>query len=341
LERSLNCEFQQVRLNFWLMMRMSLASSLILTAILFGSVSIAMFLPERALTSGTVGLLLAYLLVMLGRQDRLFRDVVSFGNVLIPWERCMEWAGLPKEEPDPDPKNFRLTECGRSWPTSGEITFEDVQIRYHSDLPVIVKSAKFHIASGEHVGLAGRSGAGKSTLFLALLRAIPIDRGDIKIDGVSIMSVPLVKLRRSIAYVPQEPQIFLGPLRDSIDIFSAFTNEQIHEVMDRVGLGGFLAGLPAGLATEIHEDGKNVSAGQRQLICLARALLMNAHIVLMDEATASVDPETDSRIQMAIQKYFAATTVLLIAHRPSSLKDCEKVIYVDQGEARVSVGGNI
>ena len=103
--------------------------------------------------------------------------------------------------------------------------------------------------------------------------------------------------------------------------------------MDRIGLTDFLAALPAGLQTEIHEDGRNVSAGQRQLICLARALLMDARIVLMDEATASVDPETDYRIQLAIKKYFAATTVLLIAHRPSSLKDCKKIIYVDQGEA--------
>ena len=166
---------------------------------------------------------------------------------------------------------------------------------------------------------------------LSLLRTLSVERGDILIDGINIQNVPHARLRQSIAYVPQDPVLFLGPLRESIDVTGSYSDQDIEAALTQIGLGNFVANLPLGLATPLEEGGRNISAGQRQLICLARALLSKASIILMDEATASVDVETDELIRAAIQKHLRNTTILLIAHRPSSLALCDQWIRVEQG----------
>lgn len=324
---SLNAIQQRWHLMFWLSMRLTVVScvliSCMLTPLVWGG-SLDGWLPS--LTSGSMGLLLALSFGLLGRIERILHDFFSLTTVLVPWERCHQWAQLPPEEGAQSE-----TAIPADWPQRGEIEFRHACLRYAPHLPAIVEDASFQVPARTHVALLGRTGSGKSTVLLALLRTLSVERGDIRIDGIDIRDVPHTRLRQSIAYVPQDPVLFLGPLRESIDVTGEYSDAAVHAALDQIGLADFVASLEHGLATPLEEGGRNISAGQRQLICLARALLSGARIVLMDEATASVDVETDALIRAAIQKHLKDTTILLIAHRPSSLALCDQWIHVEHG----------
>nr|WP_315489509.1 ATP-binding cassette domain-containing protein [uncultured Rhodoferax sp.] len=330
----LNTEMRGWNLAFWLGMRLTLVSCVLMCCLVlpFFWLGPQPWLPSFG--AGTVGLLLALTFGLLDRIDRLCRDFFALATVLVPWERCQQWAELPAEAdahtqaaaPAPVPDN---------WPSAGHIEFRQACLRYAPELPAVVEDASFAVAAQSHVALLGRTGAGKSTVLLALLRTLSVDRGDILIDGININDVPHARLRQAIAYVPQEPVLFLGPLRASIDVTGDYSDDDIQAALVQIGLADFVANLPLGLDTPLEEGGRNISAGQRQLICLARALLSKARIVLMDEATASVDVETDELIRAAIQKHLRSTTIVLIAHRPSSLALCDQWIHVEHGRTTV------
>lgn len=323
---NLNTELRRWDLVFWLSMRLTLVSCGLISCLLVPLVLAGHNALLPTLSAGLVGLLLALTFGLLSRIERLCRDFFALATVLVPWERCQQWAELPPEE-----QATAAKELPALWPSEGRIEFDQACLRYAPNLPVIVEDATFTVAAHTHVALLGRTGAGKSTVLLSLLRTLSVERGDIRIDGVSIQDVPHSRLRQSIAYVPQDPVLFLGPLRESIDVTGVYSDEQIQAALSQIGLGHFVASLPLGLATPLDEGGRNISAGQRQLICLARALLSKARIILMDEATASVDVETDELIRAAIQQHLRNTTILLIAHRPSSLALCDQWIRVEHG----------
>jgi ABC-type multidrug transport system fused ATPase/permease subunit len=327
---SLNLELRRWEQFFWITMRLTVISCGVMVCLLIPLVLGGEHALLPALSDGAAGLLLVLTFGLLVRIEHLCREFFALATVLVPWERCQQWAELEPEEKESAPGVVPV-----NWPQEGEIVFRQACLRYAPELPIIVQDATFVVAPRSHVALLGRTGAGKSTVLLSLLRTLSLERGDILIDGISVGQIPPSRLRQAIAYVPQDPVLFLGPLRDSIDVAGEFSEGDIATALAQIGLSGFLATLPLGLATPLEEGGRNISAGQRQLICLARALLSKAKIILMDEATASVDVETDALIRSAIQKHLRNTTILLIAHRPSSLALCDQWIQVQDGRTVV------
>jgi len=234
-------------------------------------------------------------------------------------------------------------EIGSSWPSNGAIELKAVKMRYRPGLPLVLKGLNLVIPSHSKVGIVGRTGAGKSSLMVALLRIVEIDSGSLYIDGVDIRSIGLQKLRSRIAVIPQDPSLFSGSVRSNLDPFDEYSDNRLQEVLIRVGLmSDFTEGdistqhsshCVRSLADEVIEGGSNFSIGQKQLLVIARALLRESNIVIMDEATAAVDADTDAMIQRVMRIDFKDATCLTIAHRLNTIMDSDYILVMDNGIA--------
>jgi len=210
-------------------------------------------------------------------------------------------------------------------------------LRYADGRPPALNDVSFVAEPGTKVGIVGRTGSGKSSLFAALLRFVDPESGRILVDGVDVAGIRLSDLRSRIAVIPQDPVLLPGTLRENLDPFTEFTDDQVRAALDKVGVADRLLALPGGLDHVFPIGAARLSAGERQLLCLARAVLHNSKVVLIDEATANLDRETDARIQRVLRSELTGATVLCIAHRRDTLLDADHFVMLDAGRVATLV----
>uniref|UniRef100_A0A8C0FHW5 Multidrug resistance-associated protein 4 n=1 Tax=Bubo bubo TaxID=30461 RepID=A0A8C0FHW5_BUBBB len=307
----------------WFAVRLDAICAIFVIVVAFGSLLLA-----KTLNAGQVGLALSYAITLMGTFQWGVRQSAEVENLMISVERVMEYTELEKEAPwetnkHPPPE----------WPSQGMIAFENVNFTYSLDGPLVLRHLSVLIKPKEKVGIVGRTGAGKSSLIAALFR-LAEPEGRIWIDKYLTSELGLHDLRKKISIIPQEPVLFTGTMRKNLDPFNEYTDEELWNALEEVQLKEVVEDLPNKMEMQLAESGSNFSVGQRQLVCLARAVLKKNRILIIDEATANVDPRTDEFIQKTIREKFAHCTVLTIAHRLNTIIDSDRIMVLDAGRLK-------
>ena len=308
----------------WYDTRCALASMLVVVPV---TITLVFFKEQIGISPGFSGVLASYMVTCCYNMSWFLWELGLMEAKLISMERCHAFTQIQSENINPP----NAVPVDLDWPKAGNIEFVNYSTRYRPHLPKVLQNLDLKIEGGEKIGIVGRTGCGKSTLFLSILRILETDNGTIKIDGIPLDRVPLPTLRQRLTIIPQDPHLFEGTLRENLDICGEFSDAQLNEALGMINLSSTVE-RNGGLRMEIRDGGNNLSAGERQMICIARALLRGAKIILIDEATSSIDKNNEEIFLRVFKQKFERSTVLTIAHRLETITNSDRIVVMNKGK---------
>ncbi|CAI5454874.1 unnamed protein product [Caenorhabditis angaria] len=324
VDTHVQCRYLNYVANRWLSVRLEfIGNCIVLFAAMFAA------LTRTTTTSGVIGLSVSYALNITTVLNFAVRQITKLETNIVSVERVKEYSEV---ETEAEWKSEPGKEIPQNWPSEGRIIMNNYSARYRPGLNLVVKQLNAEIKPHEKIGIVGRTGAGKSSVTLSLFRIIEAAEGQIVVDGINIAEIGLHDLRSNFTIIPQDPVLFSGTLRFNLDPFNHHADEDIWRALEMANLKDFALSQNSKLNYVISEGGDNISVGQRQLVCLARALLRKTRVLILDEATAAIDVSTDALIQKTIREEFANSTVLTIAHRLNTIMDYDRIIVLNEGK---------
>ncbi|ESO07545.1 hypothetical protein HELRODRAFT_110482 [Helobdella robusta] len=327
-EKLVNSHISAVLMNSsfirWMTLRLD-----ILATFSTSMVALLIVLSKNNVSTAMAGLAISYSAQMSTFFQHTVRLITEAESKFISVERLLSWA---KNTPQEAPLIITSRRPPDGWPSDGRIVFSNYYLSYQKNSTHVLKNVNFTINPKEKVGIIGRTGSGKSSIVASIFRIFEKTRGSILIDDIDISEIGLYDLRSRLAIVPQEPVLFSGTLRYNLDPFKKYTNNELWSALEKCRIKQKISHLNGQLDTKIIEHGAYFSLGEKQLICLARTLLLQSNILIMDEATSAIDPETEDLIDTVTQLYFSSKTVLTIAHKTKTVMKCDRIMVIDNGQ---------